>query len=128
MVDEQEAVMSDVSQVPGWWIAPDGRWYPPQAAPAPPSYEGSYQGAVGMTGSNRGPLGAREDVLVQLALAVVTFGIDGVHRTYKRHEESKQHSGEGVGGVLGAVISVLVGVVTLLLLSTRSSGCTCARG
>lgn len=108
--------MSDVSQGPGWWIASDGRWYPPQATPAPPSYQGSYQGAVGVTGSNRGPLGAREDILVQLALAVVTFGIYGIYWTYKRHEEIKQHSGEGVGGVLGAVITVFIGIVTLFLL------------
>lgn len=30
--------MSDTSQGPGWWIASDGKWYPPEAAaaPAPP--------------------------------------------------------------------------------------------
>lgn len=27
--------MSDVSQGPGWWLASDGRWYPPQAQPGP---------------------------------------------------------------------------------------------
>ena|SRR5438128_2726911 len=27
--------MSDVSQVPGWWQASDGKWYPPQATPGP---------------------------------------------------------------------------------------------
>ena len=27
--------MSDVSQGPGWWMAADGKWYPP-APPAPP--------------------------------------------------------------------------------------------
>ena len=33
--------MSDVSQGPGWWVASDGRWYPPEQhpsyAPSPPS-------------------------------------------------------------------------------------------
>lgn len=29
--------MSNVSQGPGWWLASDGRWYPPQAAPPPPA-------------------------------------------------------------------------------------------
>jgi hypothetical protein len=29
--------MSDVSQGPGWWLASDGKWYPPHTAPqAPP--------------------------------------------------------------------------------------------
>jgi len=27
--------MSDVSKGPGWWLASDGRWYPPHLAPAP---------------------------------------------------------------------------------------------
>lgn len=28
--------MSDVSQGPGWWLASDGKWYPPTATPAGP--------------------------------------------------------------------------------------------
>jgi hypothetical protein len=27
--------MSDVSQGPGWWVASDGKWYPPQSAGSP---------------------------------------------------------------------------------------------
>lgn len=37
--------MSDTSQGPGWWIASDGKWYPPESAqpatpppPTPPAY------------------------------------------------------------------------------------------
>ena len=29
--------MSDVSQGPDWWIASDGKWYPPQSAMNPPT-------------------------------------------------------------------------------------------
>lgn len=28
--------MSDEQPGPGWWLASDGRWYPPEQAPAPP--------------------------------------------------------------------------------------------
>ncbi len=28
--------MSDQSQGPGWWMASDGKWYPPASNPAPP--------------------------------------------------------------------------------------------
>ena len=28
--------MSDTSQGPGWWLASDGKWYPPESAPPPP--------------------------------------------------------------------------------------------
>ena len=38
--------MSDSSQGPGWWLASDGKWYPPQpttppAAPTPPGAPGA---------------------------------------------------------------------------------------
>ena len=29
--------MSDTSQGEGWWLASDGKWYPPTSAPAPAS-------------------------------------------------------------------------------------------
>jgi len=29
--------MSDVSGGPGWWLASDGRWYPPEQQPGPPT-------------------------------------------------------------------------------------------
>ena len=29
--------MSDTSQGPGWWLASDGRWYPPEAWTGPPA-------------------------------------------------------------------------------------------
>ena len=33
--------MSDSSQGPGWWLASDGKWYPPAppAPPAPPTFQ-----------------------------------------------------------------------------------------
>lgn len=102
--------MSDAAQGPGWWIASDGRWYPPQPAP-PPAY-----GGYAAPGANVGPLGKQESIGMQVLLSIVTFGLYGIYWAYKSHEEVKLHSGEGVGGVLGAVIYVLVGIVTLFLL------------
>jgi hypothetical protein len=46
----------------------------------------------------------------------VTFGIYGVYWIYVNHEEIKQHTRDGVGGALGAVIYVFVGIVNLFLL------------
>jgi uncharacterized protein DUF4389 len=47
--------MSDVSQGPGWWIASDGRWYPPEQhpnyqPPSPPRLSGSAAGPISPTG------------------------------------------------------------------------------
>ena len=100
--------MSDVSQGEGWWVASDGKWYPPQSAAAPP--------AAGYVTGNHGPLGKRENIGLQVLWSVLTFGLYGIYWAYKSHEEIKVHTGEGVGGVVGAVIYVLVGIVTLFLL------------
>jgi len=125
--------MSDTSQGPGWWLASDGRWYPPQSAPAPPPLGSSqggdqtggyggvpagfgYGGVPGGAGANRGPLGRRESIGLQILFAVVTFGLYGIYWAYKSHEEIKRHSGEGVGGVLGMIIFIFIGFGTLFLL------------
>lgn len=101
--------MSDVSQGEGWWVASDGKWYPPQPAPTVPGSLVSGTGAAG-------PIGKRENIGLQVLWSVLTFGLYGVYWAYKSHEEIKVHTGEGVGGVVGAVIYVVAGVVTLFLL------------
>jgi membrane protein insertase Oxa1/YidC/SpoIIIJ len=63
-----------------------------------------------------GPLGNRRKIGVQILLAIVTFGFYGIYWAYMSHEEIKTHTGDGVGGVIGAVIYVFVGVITWFLL------------
>lgn len=38
--------MSDTSMGPGWWLASDGRWYPPAQASAPPPGPNSSRGEM----------------------------------------------------------------------------------
>ena len=42
---------------------------------------------------------------------LVTFGLYGWYWAFKTHEEMKQHTGDGLGGVLGLVIWILIGPV-----------------
>ncbi|MDQ3982713.1 MAG: DUF4234 domain-containing protein [Actinomycetota bacterium] len=63
-----------------------------------------------------GPIGKRRNIGKQILLSIVTFGIYGVYWAYTSHEDVKQHTGDGVGGVIGAVIYVFVGIITLFLL------------
>ena len=58
------------------------------------------------------PLGHPRGILFGIVLFVVTVGLYGFYWTYKTHEEVKQHSGEGVGGVVGVVIYLLVSILT----------------
>ena len=68
--------MSDTSQGPGWWLASDGRWYPPEQWTGPPNTSplstgaptgqttapaqpwGSDQGALAWAGTGHGTAGA----------------------------------------------------------------------
>ncbi len=67
-------------------------------------------------GNTSGPIGKQRPFGKQLLLAIVTFGLYGVYWAYVNHEEIKRHSGDGVGGEVGAVIYFIAGVVTLFLL------------
>lgn len=68
---------------------------------------------MSMTGQT---VGKRRRIGLQILVSIVTFGIYGVYWAYVSHEEVKQYSGDGVGGVIGAVIHVFAGVITLFLL------------
>jgi hypothetical protein len=63
-----------------------------------------------------GPKGEQRSIGLSLLLVVVTFGIYAVYWVFRSHGEIKEHSGIGVGGVLGAAIFVFVSPVTMFLL------------
>lgn len=42
--------MSDTSQGPGWWLASDGKWYPPEAWTGPPRQSDAAGGAPSYPG------------------------------------------------------------------------------
>jgi len=59
-----------------------------------------------------GPLGQPRGIAFGILIFIVTFGIYGLYWAYKTHEEMKVHTGEGVGGVIGLVIYILISPVT----------------
>jgi hypothetical protein len=63
-----------------------------------------------------GPIGVQRNIGKQILLSIVTLGVYGVYWAYVSHEEIKQHTGEGVGGVVGVLISVFAGFITWFLL------------
>ena len=69
--------MSDQSQGPGWWLASDGKWYPPQS---PPPYQPApYRPPVGPSSKKSGCSSAAllGGLLVVLLLLFVAIGIAG---------------------------------------------------
>ena len=71
------------------------------------------------TAANSGPLGKERGVLFVIVISIITLGIYYLVWVYKSHEEIKEHSGQGVGGVLGLVIALLAGFITPFVLPSE---------
>jgi Domain of unknown function (DUF4234) len=59
-----------------------------------------------------GPLGKRRGTLFVILVGIVTFGIYWIYWAFKTHDEMKRHTGEGLGGVVGLVVYILISPVT----------------
>ena len=68
---------------------------------------------------NTGPLGQQRGIGFAILLAIVTLGIYSIYWVFKTQEEVKNHSNQGVGGVLGLVIYIVVGIVTWFLVPSE---------
>jgi len=62
--------------------------------------------------TNTGPLGKERRPLAVIFLSIITIGIYYLVWVYKSQEEIKEHSGQGIGGVLGLVVALVAGFVT----------------
>lgn len=71
------------------------------------------------TSGNSGPLGSPRGIGFGILLFVVTLGVYSWYWSYKTHEEVKQHSGEGVGGVIGLVIWILLSFVSAFVIPSE---------
>jgi len=69
--------------------------------------------------TGRGPVGETRSIGLCILWMVLTLGIYGIYWTYKTQEEIKRYSGNGVGGVLGLVIYILISPVTFFLVPSE---------
>jgi hypothetical protein len=79
------------------------------------------QPLVGSSVASRGPVGTPRTALGVIGLSIITLGIYGLVWTYKTFQEMKDYSGEGVGGLVGLLLS-FVPLVTLFLLPSEVKG------
>jgi hypothetical protein len=68
---------------------------------------------------NTGPLGQPRGIGFAILMTIVTIGIYSIYWVFKTQDEVKEHSGQGVGGVLGLVIYVLISPVTAFLVPSE---------
>ena len=66
--------------------------------------------------STTGPLGQPRGIAFAIIITIVTLGIYSLYWVFKTQDEVKEHSGIGVGGVLGLVIYILLSPVTWFLI------------
>lgn len=69
--------------------------------------------------STTGPLGQPRGIGFGILLFIVTFGLYGLYWAYKTQEEMKQHTGEGLGGVLGLVVWIVVSAVSAFVIPSE---------
>ncbi len=69
--------------------------------------------------SNDGPLGQPRGVAFVVILTIITLGIYSLYWVYKTQEETKQHTGEGLGGVLGLVVWIVVSAVSAFVIPSE---------
>jgi hypothetical protein len=68
---------------------------------------------------NTGPLGQPRGIGFAILMAIITLGIYTFYWVFKTQDEVKEHSGQGVGGVLGLVIYIVVNAVTWFLVPSE---------
>jgi Na+/proline symporter len=68
---------------------------------------------------NTGPLGKPRGVGFAILIFIITLGIYGLYWVYKTQEEMKQHTGDGLGGVLGLVVWIIVGAVSAFVIPSE---------
>ena len=68
---------------------------------------------------NTGPLGQPRGIGFGILMFIVTLGFYSLYWVFKTQDEVKNHSNQGVGGVLGLVIYLVVSIVTWFLIPSE---------
>jgi len=124
--------MSDVSQGPGWWLASDGKWYPPESAPgyvqSPPPQQNPYGAPAvpGMYAPTPGPyMGGPAYMAVKtngFAVASLVLGIVWIYwigsilaiifaLIARKQIKERHQKGDGM-----AIAGLVLGIIWMVLL------------
>lgn len=71
------------------------------------------------TPGNTGPLGRPRGIGFGILIFIVTFGLYSLYWVYQTQEEIKRHSGEGIGGVLGLVVWLIIGAISAFVIPSE---------
>jgi hypothetical protein len=74
---------------------------------------------TGTVAPTRGQVGETRSLGMCVLWFILTLSLYGFYWVYKSQEEIKRYSGNGVGGVLGLVIYILISPVTFFVLPSE---------
>jgi hypothetical protein len=77
------------------------------------------QSCASMIAAGAQSLGKPRNVGICLLLFIVTLGFYGWYWAFQTHEEMRKHTGEGLGGVLGLVIWILLSFVSAFVIPSE---------
>jgi hypothetical protein len=63
-----------------------------------------------------------------ILLSIVTLGIYGLYWQYKVFQEMKDHSGQGIGGVIGLILAIFVGIANAFIMPYEAGNLYVAAG
>jgi len=66
-----------------------------------------------------GPLGHPRGIAFVILIGILTLGIYWWYWAYMTQEEMKRHTGQGLGGVLGLVIWILISAVSAFVIPSE---------
>ena len=69
--------------------------------------------------ANAGRVGRPRGIGLGILLFVVTLGFYGWYWVFKTQDEIKQHTGQGLGGVLGLVVWILISAVSAFVIPSE---------
>ena len=122
--------MSDQSQGPGWWMASDGKWYPPESDPAPPppgQFAAPFQPAYVQRSTNGMAIASMVLGIVWIywigSILALVFGYTA-RKQIAESQGTQQGGGMATAGiVLGWIgIVAVVGLVVIISALRASSG------
>jgi hypothetical protein len=71
------------------------------------------------TQAARGPVGETRSIGLCILWTILTLGIYTIYWVYKTQEEVKRYSGNGLGGVLGLVVYLVISPVTYFVVPSE---------
>ncbi len=75
-----------------------------------------------------GPVGKIRSPWAVLGLSIITLGIYGLYWQYAMFQEMKDHSNQGIGGVLGLILGLFLPFVNAFLMPSEIGNLYAGRG